>query len=101
MKKRWDKTKIDEIKKALTNWCTETKEVFLRQFQAARPKSGELLSTYVTRLQDFLAKAMPDLKAPELSIMLRGQFANHLPDYMKALKFDQKTSWDDLLAALD
>ena len=45
---------------------------------------------------------MPGLNAPELSIILRGQLSNHLPDYMRALiTFNQKTSWDDLLTALD
>jgi hypothetical protein len=97
-----DKTMIDVIKKALEDGCTETKEVFLRQFQTARPKPGELLSTYAVRLQELLTKALPNLKGLEMSIMLRGQLANHLPDYMKALiTFHQKTSWDDLLAALD
>ena len=97
-----DKTDIDEIKKALQEGCTETKEVLLHKFYATKPKENELLSAYAVRLQNLLEKAMPDLKGPELSIMLRGQLATHLPDYMRALiTFNQKTTWDELLTALD
>ena len=97
-----DKTKIGEIKRALQEGCTETKEVLLHKFYSAKPKTGELLSAYAIRLQDLLTKAMPDLKVPEMSIILRGQLATHLPDYMKALiTFNQKTTWDELLTALD
>ena len=45
---------------------------------------------------------MPSLKAVEQNIILRGQLATHLPDYMKALiTYNYKTTWDDLLTALD
>ena len=64
-----------------------------------RPKANELLSSYANRLQDLLVLAMPSLKTIEQNIILRGQLATHLPDYMKA--FNHKTTWDELLTALD
>ena len=46
-----DKTKIADIKKALIDGCSETKEILLHKFYAAaRPVEGELLSAYAIRL---------------------------------------------------
>ncbi len=86
----------------MVDGCVETKEVLLQKFYSMRPKANELLSSYANRLQDLLVLAMPSLKTIEQNIILRGQLATHLPDYMKALiTFNHKTTWDELLTALD
>jgi hypothetical protein len=97
-----DKTKIKQIKDALKAGCVETKEVLMKQFNAARPQPNELISEYATRLQLLLERAIPGLDTGHATFILRGHLATHLPDYMQALiSYNQKTTWDELLSALD
>ncbi len=97
-----DKTKIKPNKDALKAGCVETKEVLMKQFNAARPHPNELISEYATRLQLLLERAIPGLDTGHATFILRGHLATHLPDYMQALiSYNQKTTWDELLSALD
>ena len=91
-----------EILKAVIAGCTVTQDVLLDSFYTRKPGQGELLSHFALDLQDLLSKALPNLKDPEKSILLRKQLSSFLPEHMRALiHFNQSKSWDELLIALD
>ena len=96
------KADIKEILKAVIAGCTVTQDVLLDSFYSRKPYQGEPLSHFALDLQDLLIKALPNLKDPEKSILLRKQLSSFLPEHMRALiHFNQSKSWDELLVALD
>lgn len=54
-----DKTKLENVTKALIEVCSQSQEVLLDAFEARKPREGELLSHFAIELQELLNKAVP------------------------------------------
>ena len=71
-----------DILKAVIAGCSVTQGVLLDSFYTREPGQGELLSHFALDLQDLLSKALPNLKDPEKSILLRKQLSLFLPEHI-------------------